>query len=141
MAYTTLEDVLRLLPHRQIDETTIITPTEVNEYITTADKIIEGELKLAGVTAEDKAAMSDMLGVAEAYLVAGMIESKLKADDGGEDGDLPNNYYYRHGLKMIEKIIEVRRAPTPNDPEDEIYALTGDEDELDALFRKNKREW
>lgn len=141
MSYCKVEDVLEIIPNRDINnQNSIISPDDVDNLILHADNIINLYLKSEGVENEISN-YTDELKTIEALMVAGMIEARLKADDGGEEGDLPNNALYKEGVTLLEKLTKNNIIQPIDDPENEINAILDSDNELEALFFKNKRQW
>jgi len=143
MAYTTAMLVIETLPHRAIDDTSVVNTGDVGNFIDIVDKIIIGRFKIRGIAISEvvAAGYTDMLETIETLMAAGMVEQRLQADNGGENGDVPNNNYYKEGKKLLEELLENNEFDTVSDPEDVLDALTGGTDELDPAFEKNKRQW
>ena len=141
MSYCDVSDVLEIIPNRNIDDnSTIINLTDVKNLITHAENVINLHLKTAGLE-NSISDYSEELKTIEAMLTAGLIEARLKADDTGEEGDVPNNSLYKEGMTLL-KMIRADDILNPiADPEDTIEGISGESDGLEALFTKNTRQW
>jgi len=143
VAYTTISNVVEALPHRTIDDTSVVNSLDVGNLIEMADKIVIGRFKVCGIAISEviAAGYTDMLETIETLMTAGMVEQRLQAENGGEAGEVPNNNYYKEGKKLLEELLDNNEFDVISDTEDVIGALTGGEDELKAAFEKNKRQW
>ncbi len=141
MSYCKVSDVLEIIPNRDINnQNSVISPDDVDNLILHADNIINLYLKNSGIENE-VSNYSEELKTIEALMVAGLVEARLKADDGGEEGDTPNNALYKEGVFLLEKLTQNNIIQPIRNPEDEINATLNSSDELEAVFNKNKRQW
>lgn len=141
MSYCGVEDVLKIIPNREInDESTVISTGDVENLIKHADNIINLKLKNAGLYSS-VSGYSEELKTIEALLVAGLVEARLKADDGGEDDELPNNALYKEGIKLLDELCQNNILQPIDEPETAINSFMDSEDELEARFNINKRMW
>jgi len=143
MAYTVTQNILEALPHRTIDDDSVVNTHDVGNIIAMVDKIVIGRFKVNGIAITEvvAAGYTDMLETIETLMAAGMVEQRLAADNGGENGDVPNNNYYKEGKKLLEELLENNEFDAVSDPENVIDALTSGTDELEAAFKKNERQW
>lgn len=147
MAYTTVDKVIGTLPHRQIDNESVVKLKDVAGLISSVDKIVLARLKIAGhnVTAEvEDASYTDLLETIETLMTAGWVEARFKADDGGdeatEQGE-PTNVYYREGSRLLKMLSENNEFDEITNIDTIVFNLTGREDELKPHFEKNVRQW
>lgn len=147
MAFTTVDKVIETLPHRDIDNESVVSLKDVQGAITTVDKIVISTLKIAGhdVTAEIvSASYTDTLETIETLMAAGWVERDFKADDGGEDatqkGD-PVNSFYREGRVLLTQLAQNNEFDAIPNIDTAVDNITGSEGELDPHFSKNTRQW
>jgi hypothetical protein len=144
MPYTTVEDVINTLPHRKIDNESVVTIHDVGILLTAVDKIVVARLKIAGhdVTSEIVAASyTDALEVIETLMTAGWVEQRFKGDTGGDEGDVPNNNYYKEGSKLLDNLAENNEFDEVPDITSVVDSITDGDDELEPHFNKNTRDW
>jgi len=143
VAYTTVSNVVESLPHRTIDDDSVVSSLDVGNLIEMVEKIVIGRFKVRGIAIAEvvAAGYTDMLETIETLMAAGMVEQRLQSENGGEAGEVPNNNYYKEGSKLLVELLENNEFDAVSDPEDVINALTSGTDELDAVFEKNKRQW
>ncbi len=147
MAYTTVDKVIGTLPHRDIDNKSVVTLKDVQAVISSIDKIVVSRLKIAGhdVTAEIvSASYTDTLETIETLMSAGWVERDFKADDGGEEttpeGEITNNYY-REGSRLLTALAQNNEFDAIPDIDTTVDNITGSEGELDPHFSKNVGQW
>jgi hypothetical protein len=124
-----------------------VTLKDVQGLILSVDKIVNARLKIAGhdVTAEIvSASYTDLLETIETLMTAGWVESRFKADDGGDQADPtgdPTNIYYKEGAILLKQLAENNEFDEVANIDTTIDNLTGRDGELDPHFEKNVRLW
>jgi len=108
MSYTTRQEIKQLLAHRDIGTDTVVTNTDLDQFITICDRRIDLRLDLRGVTDGEVSATVYQEGLKEIerLMVAGMAESKFKADTGEEESKEGENPYYVEGVKLLDELLD-----------------------------------
>lgn len=145
-AYTTVDKVLLILSHRDdLDNQSVITTKEIRSLINSVHRIVISTLKIAGHDVESEiesdAEYLDHLEVIESLMAAGWVEQRLKADNGGDEGDLPNNNFYKQGNNLLKQLAENNEFDEISIPEDVINALVGSDNQLHSVWGKTSRNW
>jgi len=144
MAYTTVDKVIEMLPHREIDNDSTVTLIDIEGFIASVNKIIDATLKIAGhdVTAQIvSASYSELLETIETLMVAGWVEQRFKGDTGGDEGEKPNNNYYKEGSNLLKALADNNEFDPPASVTAEVDRLADGTDELAPVFKKGVRDW
>jgi hypothetical protein len=145
MAYTTVEKVTGMLPHRLIDNESRVKLRDVRAIISAVDKVVVGRLKIAGIAAATEvvlASYTDLLETIETLMSAGWVEQRFKADAEGDAGEEPNNNFYKEGSALLKRLEENNEFDSVTDIASRVNSWSGGTDgELDPAFKKNQRDW
>lgn len=140
--FTTVENVKALLSHREISRDTVVSEEDCAIFVIIVENRIKLRLKVRGITAGEIADTDYQKGLQEiaTLMVAGIVESKHKADSTESEGQESNNTYYSEGRKLLEELMDsIKMNPLPilgSDLEDE-----DEESEIAPIFKRSRREW
>lgn len=138
MSYTTVQQVKDLLTHREITSETVVTTGDVRRYVEIIDRRIDLRLKLRGVLADEVSDTEYQEGLTEIarLLVAGMVESKFKADQDNEESREGENPYTVEGTKMLDELLDNIKMNPIQDMATDLGST-----EVSPLFERTKDQW
>jgi hypothetical protein len=141
--YCTVEEALSLVPRRAITTTSKPTTMQVEGYVIDAEGIINLKMKASGIDPAEVSGPEYELGLKAIAkrIVAGMVETALKVDDGSEQGEQPNVSFYKEGMSLLNDFCKNYKLNPTQETGTVIQGITGREDELEAQFHRNEREW
>lgn len=142
--YCTVQDIIAILPHRRIDQESTVTITDVNSLIVSVDKIVKAKIKIEGIDLDGEIialGYADLLNVIETLMVAGWVEQRFKGDAKGDEGEEPNNNYYKEGRTLLNDLCQNTEFEPVEPVENSIESMTGRAEDLKARFTMSGEEW